>query len=96
LFECFLCFCGSSLSIERSLELCRRDVADRLKQARVVEPVDPLERRELDLFEALPGPLVADDLGLVEADHAFGHGVVVGVAAAPDRGLDPASSRRSV
>jgi hypothetical protein len=31
---------------------------------------------------------MADDLGLVEADHALGESVVVRVAAAPDRGLD--------
>src|SRR5450756_197273 len=35
-------------------ELCRWDVADRLEQAPVVEPVDPFERRELDVIEVLP------------------------------------------
>ena len=69
MFQSFLCFRGSSLSIVRFLELSRRDVADRLKQPSVVEPVDPFEGRELDLFEVLPGPLVADHLGLVETEN---------------------------
>ena len=62
----------------------------------MVEPVDPFEGRELDLLEALPGPLMADDLGLVEADDALGQGVVVAVAAAPTEVSMPASSSRSV
>jgi len=30
----------------------RRNVSDRLQQPSIVEPVDPFERGELDLFEA--------------------------------------------
>ena len=32
----------------------RRNVSDRLQQPSIVEPVDPFERGELDLFEAAP------------------------------------------
>jgi len=41
----------------------------------VVEPVDPLERRELDLLRVLPRALVVDRLGLEQADNALGQGV---------------------
>ena len=57
MFESLLCFRGSSVSIVRMLKLRRWDVADWLKQAHVVEPVEPFERRELDLLEAFRGPL---------------------------------------
>jgi hypothetical protein len=52
-------------------------------QTTVVPPIDPLEGRQLELDEVGEGTAVGDELGLVEADHAFGHGVVVAVAAAP-------------
>ena len=69
------------MTIVLFLELCRWDVADRLEKAAMVEPVHPFQRRELDVVEALPGSLFADQLGLEEADHRFGESVVVGVAA---------------
>ena len=72
---------GGSVTIVHPLELCRRDVADRLEQPTVVEPVGPFERRELDLVEVLPGTLLADQFGLEEADHRLGESVVIGVAA---------------
>jgi len=62
-------------------EFGRWDVADRLEQAPVVEPVDPFERRELDVIEVLPRSLLADQFGLEEADHRLGQGVVIRVAA---------------
>jgi len=62
-------------------EFDRWDVADRLEQAPVVEPVDPFERRELDVIEVLPRSLLADQFGLEEADHRLGQGVVIRVAA---------------
>lgn len=62
----------------------------------MVEPVDPLERRKLDLFEVTPGSLLADKLGLEQTDDRFGQRVIVGVADAADRGSIPASARRSV
>ncbi len=36
-----------------------------------------------------PRASTVDDLGLVEPDHRFGEGIVVGIAHTPDRGLDP-------
>ena len=41
-------------TIVHQFELCRRDVSDRLEQPAVVEPVDPFERRELDLLKIAP------------------------------------------
>jgi len=87
-FESLLSFRGSRESIVRLFELRRWHVAERLEESRVVEPVDPFEGRELDLLEALPGPLVSDDLGLVEADDALGEGVDAPIAVKrPPRGL---------
>ena len=44
----------------------RRNVSDRLQQSLVVEPVDPFERGELDLFETAPWPAPPDHLGFVK------------------------------
>nr|WP_258036441.1 hypothetical protein [Streptomyces sp. SM10] len=55
-------------------------------QATLVEPVDVLGDRDLDVVHGRPGPLVADQLGLEEAVERFGEGVVVAVALGPDRG----------
>ena len=63
----------------------RRDVADRLEQAAVVEPVDPFERGVLDGFERAPRPAPMDHLGFVEAVDRLGERVVVAVADAADR-----------
>ena len=51
--------------IAQRLELGRGDVSDRLEAPSIVEPVDPFERCELDLFEASPGAVAVDDLDLV-------------------------------
>jgi hypothetical protein len=56
------------------------DVADRLEQATVVKPVDPREGGELDGLAAAPGSEPVDHLGLEQADHRLGEGVVVAVA----------------
>jgi hypothetical protein len=40
----------------------------RLEESAVVEPVDPLEGRVLEVVEAAPGAAVADEFGLVEPD----------------------------
>jgi hypothetical protein len=74
------------LPVVGCLELGWRDVADRLEQASVVEPVDPLQRRELDVIDPLPGATPADQLGLVEADDRLGQSVVIRVAFGPNRG----------
>jgi hypothetical protein len=41
----------------------------------VVEPVDPLERVELDVVDPLPRPMPADQLGLVGSDDRLGQSV---------------------
>src|SRR6266498_2058179 len=68
------------------LELGRWDVADRLEEPAVVEPVDPLQGGVLDVVDALPGAAPADQLGLVKPDDRLGERVVVGVATGTDRG----------
>ena len=65
-----------------------RNVSDRLQQPSIVEPVDPFERGELDLFEAAPWPAPPDHFGFVESVDGLGEGVVVAVADAADRRLD--------
>jgi len=67
----------------------RRDVADGLQQPAMVEPVDPFEGRVFHRFERSPGSTAMDDLGLVEAVDRLGQSVVVAVADAANRGLDP-------
>jgi hypothetical protein len=49
----------------------RRDVANRLKQSTVIEPINPLEGGELNGMEVTPGPAAINELGLVEADEKF-------------------------
>jgi hypothetical protein len=46
------------------LELGRGNVPERFEEAAAVVPRDPLERRELDIFEPLPRPATMDLLGL--------------------------------
>src|SRR2546425_1721359 len=74
------------LSVVGSLELRRRDVTDRLEEPPMVEPVDPLERRVLDVVDALPRTTPADEFGLVQPDDRLGEGVIERVAAAAHRG----------
>jgi hypothetical protein len=59
-----------------------------LIEPRVVESVDVLEGGELDLLGGAPGAAGLDELGLGQADHALGEGVVVGLADGSDRGAD--------
>ena len=70
------------------LGLGRRDVADRLQQPAIVEPVDPGKRGKLDGLEAPPRSAPVDQLRLVEAVDRLGESVVVAIADAADRGLD--------
>jgi hypothetical protein len=73
--------------VVRRLELSWRNIAERLEQAAIVEPIDPLQRGELDGLAALPRPATVD-LGFEERVDGFGEGVVVGVALAADRSFD--------
>ena len=67
----------------------RRDVADGLQQSAVVEPVDPFEGRVFHCFEGPPWSTAMDHLRLVEAVDRFGQSVVVAIADAANRRLDP-------
>jgi len=76
------------LGVVCGFRLCGRDIADRLEQAAVVEPIDPFEGGELDRLEGAPGAAPMDDLGLEETNHRFGESVVVGISDAADGRLD--------
>jgi hypothetical protein len=41
------------------------DIADRVHQVVVIEPVDPFEKRELNRSNGSPGPAPMDRLGVV-------------------------------
>ena len=58
-------------------------------QARLVIPVHPFECFPFDLTNRLPGSEELDDLGLEQADDAFGERIVIGILDAADRGVDP-------
>ena len=56
------------------------NVADRFEQAPVVEPVDPFQGGELDVFQGAPWPAARDHFGRGEAVDRLGQGIVVAVA----------------
>ena len=55
----------------------------------MVEPIDPFQRGELDGFKTAPRSTAMNDLSLVKAVDRFGESIVVGIANASDRWLDP-------
>ncbi|GGM24263.1 hypothetical protein GCM10010129_80870 [Streptomyces fumigatiscleroticus] len=55
-------------------------MAELALEAALVEPVDALGDRDLDVVDAGPRSLVADELGLEQAVERLGQGVVVRVA----------------
>ena len=61
-----------------------------------VEPVDPAGGLSFDFGQAGPGagPVVFDELGLVQPDGRFHQGVVQGVADGADRGRDAGVDER--
>jgi len=63
-------------------------VADGGMQALMVEPGDPFQRFQFEGFAGFPGRTAADEFGLVQPIDGLGHGIIVAVAAAADRGLD--------
>ncbi len=75
------------LGIVAFLGLCWRHIADRLKEATIVEPVDPFESGELDCFQRTSWAAPTDELSLEQAMDSFGEGVVVAIANAADRGF---------
>lgn len=75
--------------MEASLSFGGRDVADRPQDPPVVEPIDPFQGGVFDGLEGSPWSTPVDHLGLVKAIDGFRQGVVVAVADAADRGLDP-------
>src|SRR4051794_6185287 len=76
------------LGVVACLGLGRWDVADRLEEAAVVVPVDPLQGGELNLLQAAPRATPPDHLGLEQAIDRLGKRVVVAVTDAADGGLD--------
>ncbi len=78
-----------TLFIEPFLGLCWRAVSDGLKQATVVEPVDPFQGFPLDRISGFPRAQAMDDLGFELADDRFRQGIVPAVTNAADRGFDP-------
>ena len=54
----------------------------------MVEPVDPFHGCVFDVVDRAPGPALADQLGLVQADDRLRQRVVVRGAYAADRGFD--------
>src|SRR3954463_16479882 len=76
------------LSIVARLGLGRWDVADRLEEAPIVVPVDPLQGGELDRLHAAPRAAPADHLGLEQAIDRLGQAVVVPIPNTADGGVD--------
>jgi hypothetical protein len=76
------------LTIEHLFQLCRWDVSDGFEESAVVKPVDPFEGGELHVFESLPGSLLPDHFGLVEAVDGLGESIVVGVTPGSNGGDD--------
>jgi hypothetical protein len=54
----------------------------------MVEPGDPFQGRELDIFESSAGPAAPNELRLEEADDRLGQGVVIRGSLAAHRGVD--------
>ena len=77
------------LLIVHLFEFGRWYVANRFQESLLVEPGHPVESGELDSVDSLPRAVLSNDLGLVQADHRFGQRVVIGIALASNRGLDP-------
>ncbi len=70
---------GVVLTVVLGLVLDRGDVSQGGVQPGGVEPVDPVQGGQLEVVDAVPWTVAADEFGLVEADQALGLAVVVGV-----------------
>ena len=65
----------SDLGIVVRFGFSGRNIADRLEEAPVIEPVDPFQGGKLDCLDAPPGAAPADHLGLEQADNRLGEGI---------------------
>ena len=54
----------------------------------MVEPIDPLERREFHRLQTSPRPAASNHLHLEQSNHRLGEGIVLCIAAAADGQLD--------
>ena len=88
---------GPGSSVVVVLEPGGWDVTELAVEAALVEPVDPGESLELDVFDVAPRASAADEFGLVEAVHALGAAVVIRIADAADRrqGADSINQTRA-
>src|SRR5664280_2694986 len=75
--------CGA---VVLGLELNGRDKADLAVKAAVIEPVDVLGDRDLQVVDGAPRAFVTDEFGLEQAVERLGHGVVIRVALAAHGG----------
>src|SRR6056297_1342432 len=66
-----------------SLGLRRRHVADRAQEAMLVVPFPPVHGLPFDVLHGSPRPEPLDDLGLEQADHGLGEGVMGWTPPAP-------------
>ena len=80
---------GLKLGIVARFGLGRWDIADRGKDASVIEPVHPFEGGEFHCSCVAPGPPAMNDLGFEQAVDRLGERIIVGIADAADRWLDP-------
>lgn len=58
-------------------------------QAFLVVPGHPFGSREFDVVDAPPRSAAVDQFGFIGGVDGFGEGVVITIAARPDRGGDP-------
>ena len=68
---------GVDLTVVVLFQLCRRDLADLVVDAAVVEPVDVGEGGPFDVLDVPPWALAVDEFGLVEPVEALGEGIIV-------------------
>src|SRR5687768_17014765 len=70
-----------------------RNITERGEEA---EPGHPGQRGELDVLQTAPGAIAINHFRFEQSDDGFGQRIVVGIAAATDGWLDPASAKCSV
>ena len=63
------------LGIVARLSFGGRDIADRLEEAPMVEPVDPFQGGKLDRLDAAPGTAPSDHLSFEQADDRLGESI---------------------